>query len=43
MQFMKIALTGRDTEDFLAPPPEIHNAAARKLDTPDSAPSPEPR
>src|ERR1051326_7177504 len=43
MQFMKTALVGRDTEDFLAPPPEVHSVAARKLDTPDSAPSPEPR
>jgi len=42
MQFMKVALTGRDTEDFLAPPPELHTAANRHVDTPDNAPSPEP-
>lgn len=43
IQFMKSALVGRDTEDFLAPPPEIRSVAGRRLDTPDSAPSPEPR
>ena len=41
IQFMKVALVGRDSEDFLPPPPEQGTAAARKLDTPDSAPSPE--
>jgi len=43
MQFMKAALTGRDTEDFLAPPPDIRGVAGRKVDTPDTAPSPETR
>jgi penicillin-binding protein 1A len=42
IQFMKAALVGRDTEDFLAPPPELKTAAGRHVDTPDSAPSPEP-
>jgi penicillin-binding protein 1A len=38
IQFMKVALVGRDSEDFLAPPPDLKNAVVRKLDTLDIAP-----
>jgi penicillin-binding protein 1A len=34
IQFMKVALAGRDTEDFMAPPPVTPSSLA-KLDTPD--------
>ncbi len=38
IEFMKVALDGRDQEDF-APPPEIpRNAVAQKVDTPDLRP-----
>ena len=33
---MKVALTGRDAEDFMVPPPM--NMLAKKVDTPDVAP-----
>ncbi len=36
IQFMKVALTGRDAEDFMIPPPM--NMLAKKVDTPDVAP-----
>jgi len=35
MDFMRVALQGRESEDFAAPPPVAPNAVARKLDTPD--------
>jgi penicillin-binding protein 1A len=38
INFMKVALLGRDTEDFMAPPPPLPSAMAKKLDTPDVAP-----
>ena len=38
IDFMKVALQGRDQEDFQAPPPLTHTAVAHKLDTPDRAP-----
>ena len=37
MDFMRVALQGRESEDFAAPPPVVPNAVARKLDTPDQA------
>jgi len=38
MDFMRVALQGRESEDFLAPPPAPPNAVARKIDTPDQTP-----
>ena len=39
MEFMKVALAGRETEDFGAPPlAPAANALARKVDTPDDQP-----
>jgi penicillin-binding protein 1A len=38
IDFMRVALKGRESEDFAAPPPETHSAAAQKVDTPDSTP-----
>jgi penicillin-binding protein 1A len=38
MNFMKVALSGRDPGDFQPPPEGLANAAAQKLDTPDAAP-----
>ena len=37
MDFMKVALKGKDNEQFAAPPPDVPNAVARKVDTPDSS------
>ncbi len=37
MDFMRVALQGRESEDFAAPPPVAPNAVARKLDTPDQS------
>ena len=37
MQFMNVALAGKDTGEF-APPPASQNAVAQKVDTPDVAP-----
>jgi penicillin-binding protein 1A len=37
MDFMRVALQGRESEDFLAPPPAL-NAVARKVDTADQTP-----
>ena len=39
IDFMKVALVGRDKEDFLPPPDVPANAVAHKLDTPDRRPS----
>jgi penicillin-binding protein 1A len=36
MDFMKVALQGKDKEDFIAPPP-TPNAVAQKVDTPDQS------
>ncbi|MGA2903644.1 MAG: PBP1A family penicillin-binding protein [Candidatus Korobacteraceae bacterium] len=36
IDFMRVALQGRESEDFAAPPPETHSAVAQKVDTPDS-------
>jgi penicillin-binding protein 1A len=38
MDFMRVALQGRESEDFLAAPPAPPNAVARKVDTPDETP-----
>jgi len=38
MDFMKVALKGRDKEDFTPPPDIPRNAVAQKLDTPDLRP-----
>ena len=38
MDFMRVALQGRESEDFLAPPPVPPNAVAKKVDTPDQTP-----
>ncbi len=38
MDFMRVALQGRESEDFLAPPPAPPNAVAKKVDTPDQTP-----
>ncbi|HKD83567.1 MAG TPA: PBP1A family penicillin-binding protein [Terriglobales bacterium] len=35
IDFMRVALRGRDSEDFAAPPPTTPSAVAQKLDTPD--------
>jgi penicillin-binding protein 1A len=37
MEFMKVAIAGRDDEDFEPPPPETRQVNV-KLDTPDNAP-----
>ncbi|HUK43233.1 MAG TPA: PBP1A family penicillin-binding protein [Candidatus Bathyarchaeia archaeon] len=37
MDFMRVALVGRESEDFAAPPPMTRAAVATKLDTPDAA------
>jgi penicillin-binding protein 1A len=36
MDFMRVALKGRESEDFAAPPPATPSAVAEKVDTPDS-------
>ena len=38
MDFMRVALKGRESEDFAAPPPTAPNAVAQKVDTPDQTP-----
>jgi penicillin-binding protein 1A len=38
INFMKVALVGHDSEDFMVPPLLNANALAKKLDTPDVAP-----
>ncbi len=38
MDFMRVALQGRESEDFSAPPPTPPNAVARKVDTTDQTP-----
>jgi penicillin-binding protein 1A len=38
MDFMRVALQGRESEDFAAPPPPPPNAVARKADTSDQTP-----
>ncbi len=38
IDFMKLAIHGRDREDFLPPLPPTRTAVAQKLDTPDRAP-----
>jgi membrane carboxypeptidase/penicillin-binding protein len=38
MDFMRVALQGRESEDFAAPPPTAPNAVAQKVDTPDQSP-----
>ena len=38
LDFMRVALQGRESEDFLAPPPVPPNAVAKKVDTPDQTP-----
>jgi penicillin-binding protein 1A len=38
MDFMKVALAGKDPGDFQPPPEVPANAAAQKVDTPDAAP-----
>ncbi len=35
IDFMRVALQGRESEDFAAPPPVTHSAVAQKVDTPD--------
>ena len=35
MDFMRVALVGRESEDFAAPPPTTPAAVAQKVDTPD--------
>jgi penicillin-binding protein 1A len=35
MDFMRVALKGRESEDFAAPPPTTPSAVAQKVDTPD--------
>ena len=37
MDFMRVALQGRESEDFAAPPPTPPEAVARKVDTPDNS------
>ncbi|HVP53467.1 MAG TPA: PBP1A family penicillin-binding protein [Candidatus Eisenbacteria bacterium] len=37
MDFMRVALQGRESEDFAAPPPPPPNAVAQKVDTPDQS------
>jgi penicillin-binding protein 1A len=38
MDFMRVALKGRESEDFAAPPPIAPNAVAQKVDTADENP-----
>ena len=38
MDFMRVALQGRESEDFAAPPPDVPSAVAQKVDTPDATP-----
>jgi penicillin-binding protein 1A len=38
MDFMRVALEGRESESFTAPPPHAPNAVAQKVDTPDQTP-----
>ena len=38
MDFMRVALQGRESEDFYAPPPPPPNAVAKKVDTSDQTP-----
>ncbi|HEX8799657.1 MAG TPA: PBP1A family penicillin-binding protein [Terriglobales bacterium] len=38
MDFMRVALEGRESESFTAPPPPAPNAVAQKVDTPDQTP-----
>jgi hypothetical protein len=38
MNFMRVALVGREDESFTAPRPVPHAAVAQALDTPDRAP-----
>ena len=38
MDFMRVALQGRESEDFAAPPPAPPNAVAHKVDTDDQTP-----
>jgi len=38
MDFMRVALEGRESESFTAPPPWAPNAVAQKVDTPDQTP-----
>jgi len=40
IDFMKVALSGKDPGEF-EPPPAVSNAVAQKLDTPDTAPASE--
>jgi penicillin-binding protein 1A len=37
IDFMRVALEGRESEDFAAPPPETHSAFAQKIDTPEGS------
>jgi penicillin-binding protein 1A len=37
MDFMKVALKGKEAEQFAAPPPDVPNAVAKKVDTPDQS------
>jgi penicillin-binding protein 1A len=39
MDFMKVALAGKETGDFQPPPESPPNATAQKVDTPDTAPA----
>jgi len=39
MDFMRVALKGRESADFAAPPPTTPSAVAQKVDTPDDAES----
>ena len=38
MDFMRVALEGRESESFTAPPPPAPSAVAQKVDTPDQTP-----
>ena len=38
IDFMKVALKGRDSEDFAPPPDSLHASVAGKVDTPDYRP-----
>jgi len=38
IDFMKVAIKGKDNEQFAEPPPSDGNAVAKKVDTPDQAP-----
>ncbi len=41
IDFMRVALQGRESEDFAAPPPTVPSTAAKPLDTPDHMPGDE--